>query len=528
MMQSLSNFIHEETVSRRALDHALAEKNFEGLLEAAPDALIFMDRGGLIAVVNTHAERLFGYNRNEMLGQPVEMLIPVRFRKKHPALRDGYAREPRVRTMGEGRELYGLRKDGTEFPVEISLSPLSTGNEKYVISAVRDVSQRKATEELARVNQERFRLLVDGVRDYAIYLLDNEGKVLIWNSGAQRIKGYTEAEIIGRHFSVFYPPEMVEKKWPAEELRRASLDGRFEDEGWRIRKDGSRFWANVVITALHDANGAPAGFAKVTRDLTDRKKYESDIDQKNAEVEKVSREVRDANRELHAANRELEAFSFSVSHDLRSPLRAVDGFSQELLLQYADKLDDQGRHYLSRIRTGTQRMGQLIDDLLKLSRITRDEMKFERVNLTALAESVNTELQNREPVRNVSFNAKPGLCADCDPRLIRVLLENLLGNAWKFTSKNPSATIAFERTESADKPAFVVRDDGAGFDMTYAAKLFGAFQRLHSDREFPGTGIGLATVQRILRRHGGEIWAEGAVGRGAAFYFTIPGSGGAA
>ncbi|MDB5308581.1 MAG: sensor histidine kinase [Gemmataceae bacterium] len=241
--------------------------------------------------------------------------------------------------------------------------------------------------------------------------------------------------------------------------------------------------------------------------------------------EELERRVLERTRQLEAANRELEAFCYSVSHDLRSPLRALDGFSQELLQNYSDRLDDQGRHYLRRVRAGTQRMGQLIDDLLRLSRVTRAEMRRDRVNLTALAEAVVAELREREPARTVNFTARSGLTAECDPQLIRVVLENLLGNAWKFTAKNPAAVIAFDQTEDADRPAFVVRDNGAGFDMAFAEKLFGVFQRLHSDRDFPGTGIGLATVQRIVRRHGGEVRAEGAVGRGAAFYFTIPGSG---
>jgi light-regulated signal transduction histidine kinase (bacteriophytochrome) len=241
--------------------------------------------------------------------------------------------------------------------------------------------------------------------------------------------------------------------------------------------------------------------------------------------DELERRVLERTRQLEAANRELEAFCYSVSHDLRSPLRALDGFSQELLQNYADLLDEQGRHYLRRIRAGTQRMGQLIDDLLRLSRVTRAEMRRDRVDLTTLAEAVVAEMREREPARLVSLSVRPGLTAECDPQLICVVLENLLANAWKFTAKNPAAVIAFDRTDDADRPAFVVRDNGAGFDMAFREKMFGVFQRLHSDRDFPGTGIGLATVQRIVRRHGGDVWAEGAVGRGAAFYFTIPGSG---
>jgi light-regulated signal transduction histidine kinase (bacteriophytochrome) len=253
------------------------------------------------------------------------------------------------------------------------------------------------------------------------------------------------------------------------------------------------------------------------------RQLESRAVDRTAELVVVNQALLDSNRELGSTNRELEAFCYSVSHDLRSPLRAVDGFSQELLQRYADQLDEKGRHYLRRVRAGTQRMGQLIDDLLKLSRVTRTEMQRVPVDLTALAETVAADLREREPGRVITFTARPGLTAGCDPALIRVVLENLLGNAWKFTAKHPTATITLEQTEVAGQPAFVLRDDGAGFDMAFAGKMFGAFQRLHSDREFTGTGIGLATVQRVVRRHGGEVWAEGAVDHGAAFYFTLPG-----
>ncbi|QVL33858.1 PAS domain-containing protein [Telmatocola sphagniphila] len=240
--------------------------------------------------------------------------------------------------------------------------------------------------------------------------------------------------------------------------------------------------------------------------------------------EELERSALERNRQLEAANRELEAFCYSVSHDLRTPLRALDGFSRELIESHSDRLDEQGLHYLRRIRAGTQRMGRLIDDLLKLSRVTRVEMTRERVDLSALAETVFAELQELEPGRVVSFTVGPGLFAECDFALMRVVFENLLGNAWKFTSKNPTAAITFDQTEVEGQRAFVIRDDGAGFDSAYMGKLFGAFQRLHSDRDFPGTGIGLATVQRVVHRHGGRVWAEGAVGRGAALYFTMPGS----
>ncbi|HET7039890.1 MAG TPA: ATP-binding protein [Gemmatimonadales bacterium] len=229
--------------------------------------------------------------------------------------------------------------------------------------------------------------------------------------------------------------------------------------------------------------------------------------------------------DLETVNRELEAFSYSVSHDLRSPLRAIHGFSQALLEDQADRLDPQGVEYLQRVRAAADRMGRLIDDLLELSRVTRSEMRTEAVDLTGLAHRVVGELRQGPPARRVEVRISEGLVAMGDQRLLRLALQNLLDNAWKFTARREHATIEVGRRNGPD-PAFYVRDDGAGFDMTYAGKLFGVFQRLHAESEFPGTGVGLAIVQRVVHRHGGRVWAEGAPGRGATFYFTLPTNGG--
>ena len=237
--------------------------------------------------------------------------------------------------------------------------------------------------------------------------------------------------------------------------------------------------------------------------------------------DELERNVQERTAQLAASNKELEAFSYSVSHDLRAPLRGIDGFSLALLEDYANRLDEDGKNHLQRIRTATQRMGALIDDLLNLARMTRAEIRREAVDLSALARSVAEALQVTQPERRIEFRIEERLEARADPRLMRIVLENLLGNACKFTSKRTSACIEFGQTRSNGCPAYFIRDNGAGFDPAYASRLFGAFQRLHGNTEFPGTGIGLATVQRVIHRHGGKIWAEGAVEKGAAFYFTL-------
>jgi light-regulated signal transduction histidine kinase (bacteriophytochrome) len=250
------------------------------------------------------------------------------------------------------------------------------------------------------------------------------------------------------------------------------------------------------------------------RNITERKEAEARIKGLN---EALARRV----AELDALNRELEAFSYSVSHDLRAPLRGADGFSQALLEEYAGVLDERGQDYLRRIRAATRQMGQLIDDLLDLARVTRRELRREAVDLSELARTIVIQLQQTDPARRAQFLIADGLTASGDAHLLKLALENLLGNAWKFTSKRPEARIEFGCITRDAQPVYYVRDNGVGFDMAYSAKLFGAFQRLHRAREFPGTGIGLATVHRIVTRHGGRIWAEAHVEQGATFYFTL-------
>lgn len=249
------------------------------------------------------------------------------------------------------------------------------------------------------------------------------------------------------------------------------------------------------------------------------------IQERDAALQKGREELEDRverrTHELSVANTELEAFSYSVSHDLRAPLRSIDGFCQVLLEDYADKLDANGQNCLQRVRGASQRMSVLIDDMLNLARISRAEMRREPLSLTAIASNVANELKSHQPERDVDFVIEEGLSAEGDARLLRVAIENLLGNSWKYTSNHARARIEFGRDNANGRPVYYVRDDGAGFDPEYSERLFGVFQRLHKASEFPGTGVGLATVQRIIRRHGGNIWAKGAVEKGATFYFTL-------
>ena len=275
---------------------------------------------------------------------------------------------------------------------------------------------------------------------------------------------------------------------------------------------------NMMEDAISARDVATLANAALEREVGQRKRAEDEIRQLNTGLEQ---RVRDRTAELEVANKELEAFAYSVSHDLRAPLRSIDGFSRIVLEDYAAKLDDEGRDSLARIRAATQRMAHLIDDLLNLSRVTRAELRHEPVDLSALCREVAGELARQEPDRAVEFLLADRVVAEGDPLLLRVVLENLLGNAWKFTGKCTQARIEFGAVQQDGRTNYFVRDNGAGYDAQYAEKLFGAFQRLHSTADFPGTGIGLATVQRIIHRHGGRVWAEGQADLGATFHFNL-------
>jgi len=279
-----------------------------------------------------------------------------------------------------------------------------------------------------------------------------------------------------------------------------------------LRKNGSEFPIEISLSPLETEGGLLVSAA--IRDVTKRKQDEADI-------QKLNEDLKQRAAQLEAANKELESFSYSVSHDLRAPLRSIDGFSHALLEDYGEQLPPEGRQYLERVRAATQRMAVLIDDLLNLSRVTRTPLQPRFINLSKMAEEITHTLQETDPERQVTFSIAPDLMVDGDPHLLHQVLENLLSNAWKFTSKQEHAIIEFGQQNRVKERTFLVRDNGVGFDMAYADKLFGVFQRLHSVSDFPGTGIGLATVQRIIAIHGGRIWAESAEGKGTTFFFTL-------
>ena len=334
-----------------------------------------------------------------------------------------------------------------------------------------------------------------------------------FNHAGEELLGYPRADLLGKSDYDFFPKEQAD--FFAARDRAVLARGTLEDipeEPIDTRYKGTRILHTKKVAVL-DEQGRPRNLLGISEDVTEQK-------QKEKEIHRLNTALIQRNVEIETINKELQAFSYSVSHDLRAPLRSIDGFSQALLEDYQEKLDATAVNYLQRIRSATQRMGHLIDDMLMLSRVSRVDMRKTKVDLSALARSIVTEFQNAGPGRQVEIVIQPALTAEGDPALLRVMLENLWSNAWKFTAKTGAARIEFGRHEGD----FFLRDNGAGFDMAYVDKLFGAFQRLHGAHEFAGTGIGLATVQRIVRRHGGRIRAEGVLGRGATFYFSLPNS----
>jgi PAS domain S-box-containing protein len=422
-------------------------------------------------------------------------------------------------------DLQIIREDGSLGYVFAKGQPSfdETGRVQRLVGVAMDISDRKAAEQEIIRNRDLREAIFNELAD-ALFLVDAETLLTLdCNRKAMELFRVShKAELIGieGHFLQRY-------QFTAEELvaieQQMAAQGFWSRELEYVTRQGSFFWGNIAAKPIVVA-GKTMNLVRVT-DISDRKHIE-------AKNQKIA-------QKLAAANRELEAFAYSVSHDLRSPLRAIDGFSQALMEDYGDQFDEEAKDYFHRIHRAVERMGSLIDDLLRLSRVSRAEIQYSQVNLTEVAEEIVTELRTSRPDRQVEFLITPGLMVYADSNLLRVALENLLQNAWKFTSHHSTArievgTIESSRTDSSQQIdpkdnqeqgediVYFVRDDGAGFDMAYASMLFGVFQRLHNTNEFPGTGIGLATVQRVIHRHGGRIWAEGIVEAGATIYFTIP------
>jgi PAS domain S-box-containing protein len=506
-----------------------------------------------------------------------------------------------------------------DFSETLELS--DAGDELDAISAGLNTIREEFVDHVAQLtaNEKKYRLVIEGVKGCAIYMLDTNGGVATWNAGAEEILGYKAAEIMGKNISTFYLPEESRAEVPTHYLKIAKDRGKYETEGWRVKKDGSTFWANVVYTALYNEAEEHYGFLKIIRDNTKRKKAEDQLQEykhffdhnndlcgiANTEgyfetintnfskalgyTEKefcaipfitlihpddvastlqinenlkagalvinftnryrkkegsylwlewnatpntitgklycVARDITERKKvqeQLEAVNKELESFSYSVSHDLRAPLRAVHGYAQILSEDYGKQLDPEAHRLLKNVMVNAKKMGQLIDDLLAFSRLGRKELVTKTVDMNQMVGVVQKELTFEENEREIQFNVGKLASVPADAVIIKQVWINLISNALKYSRLKEKTMIEIGSRQNGKEVIYHIKDNGAGFDMRYADKLFGVFQRLHSEAEFEGTGVGLAIVHRIITRHGGKVWAESTLNEGATFYFSLP------
>lgn len=507
----------QDLTERKLVEAALkrSEKSYRELVDTATEGIWRGDAEDKTVFVNPQLAAMLGYSVDEMIGKPlidftapdVRALVERRLERRREGEADRY-------------DLAMVRKDGQRVIVLVSETQTKNDLGAYVgsVAFLSDITDIKRAEEALRTSERTLFKFLESM-PVGIVVCDPKGKHLYSNEKSQ--------QLLGKGVDPSLPPEMApsfyqayvagtDQPYPNERapLFRALKGESSMVDDVEIRKPDTFFRLEVWGTPITDSEGKVLYGIAVFQDITERKQTEQRIIDLNKSLEEQAGHLTDVNREL-------EAFSYSVSHDLRAPLRSIDGFSNILIEDYSGVLDDQGKDYLKRVRAGCQRMGQLIDDLLKLSRVTRDEMTLGTVDLSKVAGGVLAELKKLQPDRKVKIVIEDKAVIWGDTHLFRILLTNLLGNSWKFTAKQPKPVIEFGTTTIGGEKVYYVRDNGAGFDMKYADKLFMPFQRLHSSDEFAGSGIGLATAQRIVHRHGGRIWAEGEVSKGATFFFTV-------
>jgi PAS domain S-box-containing protein len=489
----------------RALD-VYSPEVFRLLVDSVSDYAIFvLDPDGIIVSWNIGAKWLHGYDGHEIIGKHVSVLYTpsdlATDKTKHEletAARAGHFED----------EGWRLRKDGSHFWADVVTTRILSEDGKLLGfgNITRDLTAQRQAE-------HRYKLLVEGVLDYAIFSMDPKGCITSWNIGAERIKGYTAEEIIGKRFSVFYTPEDQRARLPDHVLHTAATEGHFEGEGWRVRKDGTRFWASVVVTALRDQDGSLYGFSKVTRDVSERKAMLDKLAQHSQELE-----LRIQEREQ--SNAELEAFAYSVSHDLRAPLRAISGFADALREDYDSRLDQQGRQYIAEISSAAARMNSLVQDLLDYGRIGRISMPLETVKLLQATE--NAIRETSDGANLIQLDVPANLAVKAHPQLLTQLIFNLLSNALKFHKPNVTPEVKVKAELQGSFVRFSVADNGIGIAPQHQDRIWQVFERLHDRDTYPGTGIGLAIVKRITMRMHGAGGVESELGKGSEFWVKLP------
>jgi PAS domain S-box-containing protein len=499
-------------------DDRLAQRLVLLINQVADYAIFLLDPDGYVASWNRGAERIKGYTAAEIIGRHFSAFYTDEARERdHPGDELAIARR-------EGRyeeEGWRVRKDGSTFWANVVITCLRDADGQVVGfgKVTRDLTARRLAEEQMRADADRlvianreleqFRRLVISVRDYAIFMLDPGGHIVTWNAGAEHLKGYTAQEAIGRHFSMFYTAEDRERAHPAYELEVAAREGRYEEEGWRVRKDGSTFWANVLITAVRTEQGVLVGYAKITRDLTERRAAEAAL--------------REANEELGRVNRELDRFASVAAHDLREPLRTIAGFAELLATRYRESLDERAAHYVDHITHAVERLDQLVESLLAYARSSDAAAPGRRIALAALVGTLLADLHAAIAERGADLHVEvpDDAAVTAAEQDVAAVLRNLLSNAVKFADpEHPRVAVRAER--DGDGWRVDVSDNGIGIEPADRPRIFAPFQRLHSASEHPGTGLGLAIAQRVVERNGGSIGVDSVVGQGSRFWFVLP------
>jgi PAS domain S-box-containing protein len=480
---------------------------FRRLVDTVSDYAIFvLDPSGNISSWNPGAERLKGYSAEEIIGKNFTIFYTA---ADLATDKPGHELSVAYKIGRYEDEGWRIRKDGARFWANVLITRLLDDEGRLIGFGVitRDLTER-------RLSELRYRMLIEGVSDYAIFSMDATGHVTSWNSGAQRIKGYAPDEIIGKHFSIFYPDEDRKAGLPQTVLRTAEKERHFEGEGWRVRKDGSKFWANVVVTALRDEEGSLTGFSKVTRDLTDRKLLLDELKRHSAELElRVS--------ERDQSNAELEAFAYSVSHDLRAPLRAISGFADALREDCAQQLDQHGLEYVKEITDASRRMNNLVQDLLEYGRVGRISAPLASVDLLNAINEARRQLGDVPP-GSLIVDVPAGLSVCAYPQMLTQVILNLLSNALKFHKNNSIPQVRATAEERDGLVRLNVRDNGIGIAPEHQERIWNVFERLHDRESYAGTGIGLAIVKRAADRMDGSSGVISHPGEGSTFWIELP------
>lgn len=478
----------------------LGEDQLRVIIEAVPSGMIMVDRSGKIVLVNGQIERLFGYNRSELLGQSVDILVPNASRVQHPAHRESFFSDPRARAMGVGRDLFGLRKNGEQVPVEIGLNPVVIEKEQFVVASIVDITERKRAE-------DRLRLVIEAAPS-GMLMVEKAGKIVLVNSQIERLFGYNRSELLGQPVEILVPVPSRDKHPGFRESFFAVPEARAMGVGrdlYGLRKDGTQVPVEIGLNPLV-SQGESFVLASVV-DISERKRTEQTIREKVIELQR--------------SNEDLQQFAYVCSHDLQEPLRVIANYTQLLAKRYQGSLDDKGNQFIGFIVDATKRMQGLINDLLLYSRVQTRQQEFQDTNCEdAISAALsNLKMAIQESNAYVEYGKMPTIKGDV--LQLTQLFQNLIGNAIKFRSEErPHVQIAAQN--ESGRWRFSVRDNGLGLDMKYADRIFVIFQRLHSKEAYPGSGIGLAICKKIVERHGGSIWAESEPGKGTTFVFELP------